>query len=114
MKKIVAISLLTFAFTTQSMAKECQIRTSPLDSKTMTFAYSNWNARTIPIITTTDFEYTSFVNAYKEFDESLRRYLRETVCKKNKHSGVANYKVEWQQTDKAYNFTASFDVFSQK
>lgn len=109
-----AVSLAVITLATQSAASECKIITSPIDLDTMTFGYSNWNAQTTPIVTTTDFKYTSFVDAYKEFDDSLRAYIRETVCTKNKWDGVANYKIQWQQTDKTYNFTATYDAFSNK
>lgn len=110
----IIIGMVIMSFTTQSMAAECKIITSPLDMATMSFGYSNWNARTTPIVTSSDFKYTSFVDAYQEFDDSIRHYLRDTVCKKNKWDGVANYKIQWQQTDKAYNFTATYDTFSNK
>jgi hypothetical protein len=113
-KSINLLGLVLLTMGTQSVATECKIITSPFDSSTMTFGYSNWNAQTIPIITSSDFKYTSFVDAYKEFDSSLRSYLKETVCKKNKWDGVANYKIQWQQTEKTYNFTASYDTFSNK
>jgi len=95
-------------------AGDCQIITSPLDVKEMRFGYSNWNAMTIPIVTTKDFKYTSFVDAYSEFDTSTRKYIKETVCKKQKWDGVTNYKIEWQETDKKYNFIATFDTFANK
>lgn len=113
-KAFIIISLAIMSFTTQSVATECKIITSPLDMTTMNFGYSTWNAQTTPIVTSSTYKYTSFVDAYKEFDNSLRAYLKETVCEKNKWDGVANYKIQWQQTDKSYNFTATYDTFSNK
>jgi|GEM_PF-1873678 len=108
------MSLVAFTLGTQSVASECKIITSPLDMPTMTFVYSNWYAQSTPTITASDYQYTSFVDAYKEFDEKLRNHIKETVCKKNHFDGVANYKIQWQQTEKVYDFTATYDVFSDK
>lgn len=110
--EIASVMLLTL--TTQSIASECKIMTSQLDHAKMNFEYSNWYARSIDIINATNFKLVSFSNAYQMFDASLRSYVKESICTNERVDGVANYKIQWQQTDKAYNFTATYDVFSNK
>ena len=93
---------------------ECKIMTSPLDTKTMRLGYTNWQTQVTPIVNTKDFKYKSFVDAYSEFDASVSKSVKETVCKKNGWTGVANYKIEWQQTDKTYIFVATYDAYADK
>ena len=93
---------------------ECKIMTSPLDMKTMRLGYTNWQTQVTPIVNTTTFKYKSFVDAYSEFDASVSKSIKKTVCKKNGWSGVANYKIEWQQTDKTYIFVATYDAYADK
>ena len=93
----------------------CKMMTSPLDVKTMRLGYTNWQTQVIPIVDINDnFKYKSFVDAYSEFDTSVTKSIKETVCKKNGWNGVANYKIEWQQTEKTYVFVATYDAYADK
>lgn len=111
MKKI----LLTLCFLVSfSFASDCQIITSPLDTKSMTFGYSNWQGLIVPIVDGETFKYTDFLTAYERFDNSVRQNIKEAVCKKSGWDGVVNYKIQWQQTDKKYNMIATYDAFAYK
>jgi hypothetical protein len=107
-------ALLLIAATTNSFAKECNIMTSPIDLSTMKFAGSSYYLQTVPIVTAKTFKYTSFFDAYQEFEKNARQWFKDVVCKEKGLDGVANYKIQWQQTDKMYNFTATFDAYENK
>ncbi len=111
MKNIMAAMLLGGAVLSGA---ECSIMTSPLDPASMRLGYAGWNARTVPIVNTKTFEYTALIDAYKEFDQSIIAHIKESICKKNKWNGVANYKITWQETDKLYHFIATYDAYAVK
>ena len=96
------------------MTAECKIMTSPIDLSKMTFGDSSYYLSIVPIVAGKTYKYTSFFDAYQEFDASARKYIKKNVCTKNKWDGVVNYKIQWQQTDKMYNFTATYDAFGNK
>jgi len=99
---------------TNSFAKDCTIMTSPINLSKMTFAGSSYYLQTIAIVTGRTLKYTSFFDAYQEFENNTRNWFKDTICKEKGLDGVANYKIQWQQTDKAYNFTATFDAYENK
>lgn len=111
LKILIALSII---FGVNSFAKECTIMTSPIDLSKMDFGYSSYYIQTVPIVTSKTFKYTSFFDAYQDFDKNAKKAIRESACKKNKWDGVSNYKIIWQQTDKMYNFTATFDAYSNQ
>ena len=115
MKKTLKIGvILLLIYGVNTFANDCKIMTSPIDLTKMRLGYTNWRARTLPIVSTKDYKYTSFIDAYSDFDESTVKYIKEIVCKKNKWDGVENYQIEWQQTKDTYNFVATYDVFANK
>ena len=99
---------------TNSLLADCKIMTSPINLSKMTFVDSGYYLAVVPIVSSKTYKYTSFFNAYQDFDMSVRKYINQTICIKNKYNGVVNYKIQWQQTDKTYNFTATFDLFVNK
>ena len=112
MKKTVFVLLAASSFT---MAGECAIFTSPVDFSVMRGGYSTWYTSTQPIVNIKkNYKFTSFGDAYKEFDEHVRKEIKEIICEKQKWSGAANYKIVWQQTERSYQFTATFDTFAYK
>lgn len=116
MKKI-SLKLLMLALIMHSssvFAQDCKIMTSPIDLSKMDFGYSNYYLSIVPIVESKTFTYKSFFDAYQEFDASAKKWIRDNVCTKNKWDGVTNYKIQWQQTDKMYNFTATYDAFANK
>ena len=111
MKKTVLAMLAVGSFA----AAECDVFTSPIDFSVMRGGYATWFTSTKPIVNIKkNYEFKSFVQAYKEFDEYVRKEINEKVCGKNKWSGAANYKIVWQQTEHNYVFTATFDTFAYK
>jgi len=111
LKILIAILIVTG---TNSFAKDCKIMTSPINLSKMTFAGSSYYLQTTPIVAGKTFKYTSFFDAYQEFENNTRKWFKDTICKEKGLDGVANYKIQWQQTDKAYNFTATFDAYENK
>lgn len=111
MKKIILglICLVSFSF-----AEKCEIMTSPIDLNKMRVGFSTWQGQTIPIVDGKTFKYTDFLDAYSEFYNNMEKKANETICKKNGWDGIANFKIEWQQTDKIYNFILTGDVFTYK
>ena len=107
---ILATSLLSLSL----MGAECSIMTSPLDASLHRLGYPSWHARTIPIVDTKTMAYTSFVDAYSMFDESVTEHIKATVCEKQKWDGAANYRITWQQTENHYNFIATYDTYANK
>ncbi len=116
MKHISLKLLLTLSIIlgTNSFAKDCKIMTSPIDLSNMNFGYSSYYISTVPIVTGKTYKYTSFFDAYQDFDKTTKKWIKDNACTKNKWDGVANYKIQWQQTDKMYNFTATYDTFGNK
>ncbi|QOP45660.1 hypothetical protein [Sulfurimonas paralvinellae] len=117
MKKIslkLLIAIFIASAGTNSFAKDCNIMTSPIDLSRMTFAGSSYYLQTIPIVAGKTFKYTSFFDAYQEFEKNTRKWFKDTICKEKGLDGVANYKIQWQQTDKMYYFTATFDAYENK
>ncbi len=110
--KLLLVSFVIFG--ENSFAQECKIMTSLIDLSKMTFGYSSYYIQTVPIVTGKTYKYTSFFDAYQDFDTSAKQSIRDSACKKNKWDGVVNYNIQWQQTDKMYNFTATFDAYSNK
>ena len=106
--------LLLASIITLSFTKDCHIMNSPIDLNKMNFGYQNWHSRVVPIVGGKDFKYTSFSDAYKEYEKSVYDSIKESVCKNNGWDGVVSYKIDWQQTDKTYNFIATYDTFQYK
>lgn len=111
MKKVLMILFFMVSF---GFSNECKIITSPLDLNNMSFGYSSWQGQTQPIVNGETFKYTGFLTAYQDFDKYVNKQIQDIVCKKNGWNGVVNYKIQWQQTDKMYNFIATYDTFSYK
>jgi len=109
-----ALLIILTMYGTNTLAKECTIMTSPIDLTKMNFGYASYYISTVPIVTSETFKYTSFFDAYQDFESLAKNWIKDNACEKNKWDGVTNYKIQWQQTDKQYNFTASFDAFSYK
>ena len=99
-----------------AVAGECAIFTSPIDFSVMRGGYSTWYTDTELIVDLKKKKnsYKSFGQAYKEFDEHVRKEIKEIICEKQKWSGAANYKIAWQQTERTYQFTATFDTFAYR
>jgi len=106
--------LLLVATSTFSYADECKIMTSPLDIPTMRLGYTNWHSQTVPLYVLKTDKYTTFGEAYQDFDESITEQIKTTVCTKQKWDGVANYKIEWQTTKDSHFFIATYDVYANK
>lgn len=113
-KRLIKCLLPIMVINSVSFASDCKIMTSPIDLSTMRLGYTNWYAQTRPIVEGKTFKYVGFTDAYSEFDEKFTKIIKEKVCKENKWAGVANYKIEWQQTKDAYNFVGTYDTFGNK
>jgi len=114
MHKYLTIAVTSLLLSTSIHAQECTIMTSPIDLSKMRFGYSSWYVQTAPIVSGKDFKFTSFVDAYSDFDKKFTQYIQETVCEKGKWDGVANYKITWQQTKNSYNFVGTYDAYSNQ
>jgi len=114
MKRIVLSFSVILVLSQNMFANNCKIMTSPLDLSQMNFGYTNWYSSTVPIVATKTFKYTSFIDAYNNFDKDFTELIKKDVCKKNKWAGVANYKIQWQQTKNTYIFVGTYDVFDDK
>ena len=112
MRKIVLVSLMLWS--TILLGKDCEIISSQLEANKIHVGGTTWRGQTMPIVNSTDYKYTPFLDAYSGFDSEVRKNIQESTCKKNGWNGVQNYKITWQITDKIYNFIATYDYFEYK
>ena len=108
------VSSLIIGLSISSLSAACEISKSPVDRGLLKEIRSSWQGRTVPIVHPKTFKYTDFLDAYSSYDKKMRTMFKEDVCKKNKWSGVANYNLEWNISDKRYSFIATYDMIDYK
>lgn len=113
LKKLLVGSLI-LGLSVSSLTAGCEILTSPVDRSLLKETRASWQGQRVPIYVLKTKKYTDFLTAYKEFNADMTKMFKDSLCKKNGWSGVANYKIEWDIGDKQYNFIATYDMIDYK
>jgi hypothetical protein len=90
--------------------KACKIFTSQPNYSTMTVVASDSLASGIAMVDGKTHKYKGFAVAYKEFDATCQKYIRQKSAKDHM-KGAVNYKITSMISDKMYYFSAQFDYF---
>lgn len=105
MFKNILLILILSSFSAVVIAQDVVILSSPPDYNTMHVITQDALWQEIPADGA-----MSFGNAYKIFHENMKKIITENV-KKYGFKGVVNLRVTHSVTERAYDFSATFDYF---
>lgn len=114
LKKVVMLGLILTSLSGGANAaveeKGCTVLTSQPNYSTMTLVGNDSYVAGIAMVDSKSHKYKGFALAYKEFDASCKKYIRQR-CEKDHLKGAVNYRVQPVISDKMYYLSAQFDYF---
>ncbi len=110
---ISTVMAVTLHFDAYAEDKSVFILTSQPDYKVANLVTSDALWQTVPKVQGKKFEFVSFVDAYRTFNNNVRKSIKEDAKKYN-FDGVFNLEIKHSVDENAYHFSATFDYWRYK